>query len=80
MKKIPAAVLSPQPMAPPQKHWYDKIADVVLGDDDHEVASPSSRYALICERCFTHNGLVKESMWEDARKSFSSSLVAIRLD
>lgn len=63
-------MFSPQPIAPPQKHWYDKIADVVLGDDDHEVGSPSSRYALICERCFTHNGLIKESMWEDARKSF----------
>lgn len=55
-------------MAPPRKKWYDKVADAILGDDDHEVGSPSSRYALICERCFTHNGLIKESMWEDARK------------
>lgn len=55
-------------MAPPQKKWYDKVADAILGDDDHDVGSPSSRYALICERCFTHNGLVKESMWEDTRK------------
>ncbi|XP_006456963.1 hypothetical protein AGABI2DRAFT_212194 [Agaricus bisporus var. bisporus H97] len=60
-------VLSPQPMAPPRRRWYDKIADALLGDDDHEVGSPSSRYALICERCFTHNGLIKESMWEDAQ-------------
>jgi hypothetical protein len=27
----------------------------------------ASRYALICQKCFSHNGLVKEEMWEDAR-------------
>ncbi|KAJ3569166.1 hypothetical protein NP233_g5230 [Leucocoprinus birnbaumii] len=58
---------SPYPMAPPRKQWYDKVADALLGDDDHDIGSPSSRYALICDRCFTHNGLVKESMWEDAQ-------------
>ncbi|CAA7269821.1 unnamed protein product [Cyclocybe aegerita] len=55
------------PIAPPRKQWYDKLADAILGDDDSSVASPSSRYALICERCFNHNGLVKENMWEDAQ-------------
>jgi len=55
------------PVAPPRKQWYDKLADALLGDDEGGVASPSSRYALICEKCFTHNGLVKESMWEDAQ-------------
>ncbi|KAF5363377.1 hypothetical protein D9756_000011 [Leucocoprinus leucothites] len=60
-------VPSPFPMAPPRKQWYDKVADALLGDDDHDIGSPSSRYALICETCFTHNGLVKESMWEDAQ-------------
>ncbi|KAF9445216.1 hypothetical protein P691DRAFT_805977 [Macrolepiota fuliginosa MF-IS2] len=60
-------VPSPFPIAPPRKQWYDKIADALLGDDDRDIGSPSSRYALICERCFTHNGLVKESMWEDAQ-------------
>ncbi|RXW18256.1 hypothetical protein EST38_g7596 [Candolleomyces aberdarensis] len=54
-------------VAPPRKQWYDKLADALLGDDDPTFASPSSRYALICEKCFTHNGLVKESMWEDAQ-------------
>jgi predicted RNA-binding Zn-ribbon protein involved in translation (DUF1610 family) len=34
-------------------------------------ASPSTRYALICDKCFAHNGLLKENMWEDARESFS---------
>lgn len=64
-----AAALSPSfPVQPPRKQWYDKVADAILGDEDASFASPSSRYALICEKCFTHNGLVKESMWEDARK------------
>jgi endoplasmic reticulum junction formation protein lunapark len=53
--------VSPTPPEPPRKQWLDKIVDVVLGDDD------SARFALICEKCFSHNGLVKESVWEDTR-------------
>jgi len=49
------------PPGPPRKQWLDKIVDVVLGDDD------SARFALICEKCFSHNGLVKESVWEDTQ-------------
>ncbi|KAJ3916487.1 hypothetical protein F5877DRAFT_91728 [Lentinula edodes] len=49
------------PPEPPRKQWLDKIVDVVLGDDD------SARFALICEKCFSHNGLVKESVWEDTQ-------------
>jgi len=65
----PQSNLSPSPMVPPNplhKQWYDKLADALLGDDDN-AANSSSRYALICEKCFTHNGLVKESMWPDAQ-------------
>ena len=50
------------------KRWYDRLTDALLGDEVIEQASPSSRYALICEKCFAHNGLVKESMWEESRK------------
>ncbi|KAG6819751.1 hypothetical protein H0H93_009051, partial [Arthromyces matolae] len=62
----------PQPGTPivpviPRKQWYDKVADALLGDDDHTPNASSSRYALICEKCFAHNGLVKESMWADAQ-------------
>jgi len=57
-----------QSVAPSRKQWYDRIADAILGDEDVAPASPSSRYALICEKCFAHNGLVKESLWEDARE------------
>ncbi|KAF5358639.1 hypothetical protein D9758_007708 [Tetrapyrgos nigripes] len=57
------ATSSPAPqLTPPRKQWFDKLADVVLGDDDQ-----SARYALICEKCFSHNGLVKESVWEDTQ-------------
>jgi hypothetical protein len=53
---------------PSHKRWYDRLTDALLGDEATEQASPSSRYALICEKCFAHNGLVKENMWEEARK------------
>ncbi|KAF5383871.1 hypothetical protein D9757_007431 [Collybiopsis confluens] len=52
---------TPSPPQPPRKQWLDKIVDVVLGDDD------AARFALICEKCFSHNGLVKESVWEDTQ-------------
>jgi hypothetical protein len=62
------AVTPNHSVAPSRKQWYDRLADVIIGDEDLAPASPSSRYALICEKCFAHNGLVKESMWEDARE------------
>lgn len=62
-----AQITSAPPTGPPRKLWYDKLADALLGDDDHTPSAAASRYALICEKCFAHNGLVKESMWEDAQ-------------
>lgn len=56
-----------QPLSPPRKLWYDKLADALLGDDGPPVNAAASRYALICQKCFAHNGLVKEDMLEDAR-------------
>lgn len=35
-----------------EKTWVDRILDVILGED-----SSSSKYALICEICHSHNGL-----------------------
>ncbi|KAF8886949.1 hypothetical protein BD779DRAFT_1528850 [Infundibulicybe gibba] len=60
---------SPNPFltGPPRKQWYDKLADALLGDEDQVAGANATRYALICENCFAHNGLVKESMWEDAQ-------------
>ena len=57
-----------------RKQWYDKVADALLGDDESPTSAAASRYALICEKCFNHNGLVKESMWEDAREYSLSGL------
>ncbi|KAI0063818.1 hypothetical protein BV25DRAFT_1906903 [Artomyces pyxidatus] len=69
--------LSPPPQQPlptPRKQWFDKLADALLGDDEPAVNAAASRYALICQKCFAHNGLVKESMWEDARSYHPGSL------
>lgn len=37
--------------------WADRFAEVLLGDDE---ARPESKYALICIKCFAHNGLVRQ--------------------
>ncbi|CAE6410477.1 unnamed protein product [Rhizoctonia solani] len=63
MLQVPGAT-PPRPLPPPQRGWLDKVADKVLGEDESPVGIAQSRYALICERCFSHNGLVKESEWE----------------
>ena len=68
--KLPVA--APQPPAPTnagQKQWYDKLAETILGDQDD-----TARYALICEECFAHNGLVKEAAWEDIRMCLPSRI------
>ncbi|KAG0700938.1 hypothetical protein DFH29DRAFT_1000639 [Suillus ampliporus] len=58
---------TPQPIQPIRKQWYDKLADAILGDEESSVSVAASRYALICQKCFSHNGLVKESVWEDTQ-------------
>ena len=39
-----------------QPSWYDKILDIIVGEDEY---SPKSRYALICGNCRRHNGLAQ---------------------
>ncbi|KAI8874278.1 hypothetical protein GQ42DRAFT_51658 [Ramicandelaber brevisporus] len=34
--------------------WYDRLVDKLVGEEE----SPENKYALICKRCFEHNGLV----------------------
>lgn len=64
-----ARLATPQPIQAARKHWYDKLADAILGDDDEQSATvAASRYALICQKCFAHNGLVKENVWENTRQ------------
>lgn len=66
--KSSLAQMPQQPIPPPHKQWYDKLADAILGDDDSaSSASSTSKYALICQKCFAHNGLVKESLWLDTQ-------------
>ncbi|THH09344.1 hypothetical protein EW146_g8711 [Bondarzewia mesenterica] len=57
--------LAPTPhqlLTPPRKQWFDKLADALLGDDESSTNITASRYALICQKCFAHNGLVKENI------------------
>lgn len=39
----------------------DQVAEVVLGED------PGNMYALICSKCFFHNGLVKPSEYQHSK-------------
>lgn len=49
----------PPPEAKPyERHWYDRLVDVIVGENE---ASPNSKYALICEKCSNHNGLALPS-------------------
>lgn len=43
-----------------EKHWYDRIVDVIVGDE-----GPETKYALICAQCFAHNGLALPHEIED---------------
>ncbi|KAK8870027.1 hypothetical protein IAR55_000597 [Kwoniella newhampshirensis] len=53
-----------QPVLPtPEKRWYDRVVDFILGDDPSQAAQ--SKYALVCGECFRHNGLVGSKYeWE----------------
>lgn len=41
------------PITPPKQQWFDKVLDVLVGEVGAE-----TKYALVCSRCFAHNGLV----------------------
>lgn len=76
MKLIHRVLVPRAPLEPPRKQWFDKLADALLGDD--EFGGPNaatSRYALICQKCFAHNGLVQQNLWEDTRMYYSNSLI-----
>jgi len=62
--QAPNPPLSSPSIPPPQRHWYDRVVDAVLGEDTE---SPHTRFALICQKCFTHNGLVREAEREDTQ-------------
>ncbi|KAJ8326777.1 hypothetical protein BDV3_001419 [Batrachochytrium dendrobatidis] len=39
---------------PASVNWFDSLLEAIIGESD----GPQHKYALICEKCFTHNGLV----------------------
>jgi hypothetical protein len=58
-----------QPILPPPRsepQWYDKIVDALVGD-----AGPETKYALICNHCFNHNGLVAKEEFDTIRKVYT---------
>ena len=42
-----------QPVGMPESHWYDRIFDVLLGEDE---TAPKNRIVLICKACRLVNG------------------------
>ncbi|KAI9032241.1 hypothetical protein DFJ74DRAFT_327497 [Hyaloraphidium curvatum] len=52
----PAALVYDTPKA-----WYDKLFDALIGPAE----GPNSKYALICSKCFAHNGLAVAEEFED---------------
>ncbi|KAJ6513452.1 hypothetical protein C8R45DRAFT_963712 [Mycena sanguinolenta] len=59
---------SPPPQQPRGRSWFDALADVLVGPDDTlQIEKEKQKFALICEKCFTHNGLVPEGVWGDAQ-------------
>jgi hypothetical protein len=59
---LPNTYNQPTPHQEP-KTWVDKLMDVVIGDED----GAQNKFALICEKCFTHNGLVLREDYVNAR-------------
>ncbi|KAK9316391.1 hypothetical protein V1522DRAFT_396054 [Lipomyces starkeyi] len=50
-------------LQPPESpRWYDRILDLMVGEDETD---PRNRYALICFRCGTHNGLAAPGQTPD---------------
>ncbi|KAG5922147.1 hypothetical protein E4U42_005577 [Claviceps africana] len=49
----PAPRIHPQQYVAPETHWYDRIFDVLLGEDE---TAARNRYALICHACRLVNG------------------------
>lgn len=50
----------------------DKVADALLGVSADE--TPNSKYALICGKCFAHNGLVVKEEFDTIRESLKVAL------
>ncbi|KAJ7127729.1 hypothetical protein C8R44DRAFT_851102 [Mycena epipterygia] len=60
------------PPPPTQRKWFDAVVDLLVGAEDPMLAA-RDKFALICSKCFAHNGLVPEAMWADATSFRCSS-------
>ncbi|KAJ7648203.1 hypothetical protein DFH06DRAFT_573688 [Mycena polygramma] len=66
----PSAPPPPLSQAPHRRGWFDVLADVLVGPDDAALSAAEKqareekqRWALVCEKCFGHCGLVPEGVW-----------------
>lgn len=50
------------------RSWMDKVADMILGTDPYGATLEDQQYALVCRRCFRHNGLVPKNELNEIRK------------
>ncbi|CED83257.1 Predicted membrane protein [Phaffia rhodozyma] len=53
------------PPTPPRKTLFDRAADYILGDEAGGSKGDMGKFALVCGKCFTWNGLVEEARWGD---------------
>ncbi|KAI9599202.1 hypothetical protein BDF19DRAFT_419498 [Syncephalis fuscata] len=56
----PGTTFAYSPVTPQPRTWVDRVVDAIVGEE-----GPTSKYALICESCHTHNGLVLPEELED---------------
>lgn len=48
----------PRPILPQQRSYLDRLVEYIVGD------GPSNRYALICRKCESHNGMALKEEFE----------------
>jgi hypothetical protein len=61
-ENTPTIAFAYSPPQPQKPSWFDRMVDALVGEE-----GPTSKYALICERCHTHNGLVLPEELEDVQ-------------
>jgi len=57
-QQIDSSFPTPVPAPPSTPTWMDRLVDAIIGDER------SSKYALICRKCFAHNGLARMEEFE----------------
>ena len=60
---LPPGPPMPRPILPRERTAFDKLVDGLVGD------GPQNRYALICSRCYSHNGMALKEEFEYLSKN-----------